>query len=403
MFASAIIAAGGRGARFGGDIPKQLIEFGGATMLERAVETFVRAACVHEIVVALPSALVADPPPYLRRRSKPLRVVAGGARRQDSVANAFEHVTPPADVVIVHDAARPFASELLVRRVVDAARESGAAIAALPAHDTVKEAASASRADEHTMVHRTLPRERIFLAQTPQAFRREILGAAIQLSRESGSDVTDEATLVERAGYPVRLVPGEAQNVKITTVDDWNVARAAAGGTAPALTRIGTGYDLHRLVEGRPLVLAGVSIPAPKGSLGHSDADVVCHSLTDAILGAAALGDIGGHFPDSDDRWRGAAGLDLLARAVQLVHEAGFVVVNVDAVVILERPKLAPYLPDICTNLARTLGIERLAVSVKGKTNEGLGEIGRGDAIAAHAVAFLTKTEVRRQTERDSE
>ena len=150
-------------------------------------------------------------------------------------------------------------------------------------------------------------------------------------------------------------------------------------------------------------MLAGVTIPAPKGSLGHSDGDVVCHSLTDAILGAAALGDIGHHFPDTDERWRGAAGLDLLARAVQLVRQAGFVVVNVDAVVILERPKLRGHLPDFCANLARILGVDRLAVSVKGKTNEGLGEIGRGDAIAAHAVAFLMrhKTEDRSQEPED--
>jgi 2-C-methyl-D-erythritol 4-phosphate cytidylyltransferase/2-C-methyl-D-erythritol 2,4-cyclodiphosphate synthase len=398
MFASAIIAAGGRGVRFGGDIPKQLIEFGGATLLERAVETFVRAACVHEVVVALPAELTTNPPPYLLGRSKPLHVVAGGLRRQDSVANAFERVAAAADVVVVHDAARPFASELLIQRIVDAARESGAAIAALPAHDTVKEAAT-SQAGEHAIVERTLARDRIFLAQTPQAFRREILNAAIRLSRERGGDATDEATLVERAGYPVRLVPGEIQNVKITTMDDWNSARTTQSAATASLTRIGTGYDLHRLVEGRPLVLAGVTIPAPKGSLGHSDGDVVCHSLTDAILGAAALGDIGHHFPDTDERWRGAAGLDLLARAVQLVRQAGFVVVNVDAVVILERPKLRGHLPDVCANLARTLGVDRLAVSVKGKTNEGLGEIGRGDAIAAHAVAFLMvqKTEDRRQ------
>jgi 2-C-methyl-D-erythritol 4-phosphate cytidylyltransferase/2-C-methyl-D-erythritol 2,4-cyclodiphosphate synthase len=391
MFTSAIIAAGGRGTRFGGDIPKQLIEFGGVSILERAVETFVRATCIHEIIVALPSELAADPPGYLLERSKPLYVVTGGLRRQDSVANAFERVATVADVVMVHDAARPFASERLVTRVVEAARESGAAIAALPAQDTVKEAVSASHAGDHTIIARTLPRDRIFLAQTPQAFRREILSAAIQMSRERDSEATDEASLVERAGYPVQLVPGENWNVKITTVDDLKVAHTAPETTTPSLTRVGTGYDLHRLVEGRSLVLAGVEIPAAKGALGHSDADVLCHSLTDAILGAAALGDIGRHFPDTDDRWRGAAGLDLLGRALQLVGESGFVVVNVDAVVILERPKLAGYLPDVCANLARTLQVDPTAVSVKGKTNEGLGEIGKGDAIAAHAVAVLTK------------
>jgi 2-C-methyl-D-erythritol 4-phosphate cytidylyltransferase/2-C-methyl-D-erythritol 2,4-cyclodiphosphate synthase len=333
---------------------------------------------------------MADPPSYLRHCSKPLHLVAGGARRQDSVAAAFEYVATIADVVVVHDAARPFASQSLIQRVVDAARESGAAIAALPAHDTVKEAAFRAQAGDGVLVQRTLPRENIFLAQTPQAFHRDVLQAAIQVGLEMGIDATDEAMLVERAGYQVRLVTGEPHNVKITTVDDWNTALAAAGGATPSLTRIGTGYDLHRLVEQRPLILAGISIASPKGSLGHSDGDVVCHSLTDALLGAAALGDIGRHFPDTDDRWRGAPGLDLLARAVQLVRAAGFVVGNIDVVVILERPKLAGYLPEICANLARTLGVDRAAVSVKGKTNEGLGDIGSGNAIAAHAVATLT-------------
>jgi 2-C-methyl-D-erythritol 4-phosphate cytidylyltransferase/2-C-methyl-D-erythritol 2,4-cyclodiphosphate synthase len=390
MFASAIIAAGGRGTRLGADVPKQLLDFAGATLLERTVETFARAPSVNEIVVALPSDVMADPPSYLRHCSKPLHLVAGGARRQDSVANAFEYVATIADVVVVHDAARPFASQALIQRVVDAARESGAAIAALPAHDTVKEAAFRAQAGDGVLVQRTLPRENIFLAQTPQAFHRDVLQAAIQVGLEMGIDATDEAMLVERAGYQVRLVTGEPHNVKITTVDDWNTALAAAGGATPSLTRIGTGYDLHRLVEQRPLILAGISIASPKGSLGHSDGDVVCHSLTDALLGAAALGDIGRHFPDTDDRWRGAPGLDLLARAVQLVRAAGFVVGNIDVVVILERPKLAGYLPEICANLARTLGVDRAAVSVKGKTNEGLGDIGSGNAIAAHAVATLT-------------
>lgn len=387
-FASAIIAAGGRGTRLGADGPKQLLEIRGTAILQWAVDTFVRATCIDEIVVALPPELAANPPPYLLGRSKPLHLVAGGRRRQDSVASAFDRVSSAADVVVIHDAARPFASEALVQRIVDAARASGAAIAAVPVKDTVKQAIIPARDEEGVMVEQTLPRERIFLAQTPQAFRREVLQAALLLGRQTGDDVTDEASLVERAGHPVQLVPGESQNVKITTADDLKMARETADTSAASL-RIGTGYDLHRLVEGRPFVLAGVTIPAAKGALGHSDADVVCHSITDAILGAAALGDIGRHFPDTDDRWRGAAGLDLLARAVELVRGRGFLVVNVDAVVIVERPKLAGHVPAIRANLAQTLGIDIAAVSVKGKTHEGLGDIGKGDAIAAHAVALL--------------
>jgi 2-C-methyl-D-erythritol 4-phosphate cytidylyltransferase/2-C-methyl-D-erythritol 2,4-cyclodiphosphate synthase len=392
MFVSAIIAAAGRGTRLGADGPKQLLDIGGTPMLQRAVDTFIRAARVDEIIVALPPELAVDPPPYLRDRSKPLYIVAGGVRRQDSVANAFERVSPAADVVIVHDAARPFATEQLINLTVEAAHESGAAIASLPVNDTVKEAAISRRPGQEPIVERTLPRDRIFLAQTPQAFRRDVLRDAIVLARQSEIDATDESTLAERAGHTVRLVPGEARNVKITTADDLRAARTASRDEIDRpLIRIGTGYDLHRLVEGRPLILAGVTIPSARGPLGHSDADVLCHALTDAMLGAAALGDIGRHFPDTDERWRGAAGLDLLGRAVALVHDNGFAIVNVDAVVIAERPKLTPHLPAICANLAQSLDIDRASVSVKGKTNEGLGEIGRGEAIACHAVALLRR------------
>ena len=392
MFVSAIIAAGGRGTRLGSDDPKQLLEIGGVPMLQRTVDTLLRAACVNEIIVVLPPDVARDPPSYLRDQRKPLYVVAGGVRRQDSVANAFERVSRAADVVVVHDAARPFATETLISRTVDAASESGAAIAALPASDTVKQAAAMVQAGQDLIVERTLPRERIFLAQTPQAFRREVLREAIALARDTGIDVTDEAALAERAGHLVRLVVGEPQNVKITTADDLHAARGMIQSEAErALLRIGTGYDLHRLTEGRPFVLAGVIIPFDKGPLGRSDADVLCHAITDAVLGAAAIGDIGRHFPDTDERWSSAAGLDLLARAIDLIRGHGLIVINIDAVVIAERPKLAAHIPAICANLARTLNVAVQAVSVKGKTNEGLGEIGRGEAIAAHAVALLTK------------
>lgn len=384
MFVTAIIAAGGRGARLGGDTPKQLLAIGGKPMLQRTLETFLGAACVHEIVVALPADVAADPPSYLQASGKPVQVVAGGARRQDSVAAAFACVSPAADIVVVHDAARPFATEALIERTIEAARDTGAAIAVLPANDTVKEIAA-------DLVERTIPRERIALAQTPQAFRRDVLEAALSGARELDRDATDEAMLAEQAGYDVRIVLGEPQNVKITTAADLKAARAASGQMERPTMQVGNGYDLHRLVEGRPFVLAGVTIPSPVGPEGHSDADVLCHAVTDAVLGAAALGDIGGHFPDTDERWRGAAGLDLLGRAVALVRTHGLAVGNVDAVVIVERPKLAPHVPAIRANLARVLDVDEAVVSVKGKTNEGLGEIGRGEAIACHAVATLAK------------
>jgi 2-C-methyl-D-erythritol 4-phosphate cytidylyltransferase/2-C-methyl-D-erythritol 2,4-cyclodiphosphate synthase len=380
MHVTAIIAAGGRGQRFGGEQPKQLQRVGGRTLLERSVAIFVGHPAVNEVIVAVPDEILANPPAYLTNN---VRLVAGGPRRQDSVANAFAAANERSTVIVIHDAARPFASADLVTRTIEAAARSGAALAALPARDTVKRA-------EGRVVAETLPRESIYLAQTPQAFRRDVLQRALGLAARGEMDVTDEATLAERAGDCVTLVEGEPTNIKITTPDDLPIAEAIAHGRSAGVAgRAGIGYDLHRLVEGRPLILGGVTIPFDRGLAGHSDADAVCHAITEAMLGAAAAGDIGRHFPDTDPRWKGVSSLDLLRRAAGLLRERGLAIANVDASVIAERPKLAPYIDAMRANVAAAIGIAVDCVSIKGKTNEGIGEIGRGEAIAAHAIAFI--------------
>jgi 2-C-methyl-D-erythritol 4-phosphate cytidylyltransferase/2-C-methyl-D-erythritol 2,4-cyclodiphosphate synthase len=379
---TAIIAAAGRGSRLGGSRPKQLLAVGGRELLERSVELFASHPAVNDVIVALPADLAVNPPAYLRRAPH-VRIVAGGARRQDSVANAFAAVSEQSDVVVVHDAARPFASAALVTRTIEAAAETGAALAALPARDTVKRAAAGP-----PLVTETLPREQIYLAQTPQAFRRDVLQAALALAARSPLEATDEAALAERLGRPVRLVEGEAANIKVTTADDVPIAEALAGGRA-VTARIGIGYDIHRLVEGRQLILGGVTIPFDRGLKGHSDGDTVCHAIIEAILGAAAAGDIGRHFPDTDPAWAGASSLDLLRRAVAVVRQRGLEVANVDASIIAERPKLAPHVDRMRANVAEAIGVGIEQVSIKGKTNEGVGELGRGEAIAAHATALL--------------
>ncbi len=387
MYVTAIIAAGGRGERFGAGRPKQLLEVAGQTILERSVNAFLAHAAVTDVIVALPPELAGQPPAYLLNTSKPLRVVAGGARRQDSVANAFRQIAAQSELIVVHDAARPFASSDLIARTIAAAAESGAALAALEARDTVKALRLASPAQgSDRFVERTLDRQTIFLAQTPQAFRRDVLRDALGVA----GDATDEATLAERAGHAVRIVEGETSNIKVTTPEDLVIAEAIGrGGKAARTGRAGMGYDLHRFVEGRPLILGGVTIPFDRGLAGHSDADAVCHAVTDAILGAAGAGDIGRHFSDTDPRWKGASSIDLLRRAVEVVHAEGLGVGNVDATVILERPKLAPYIDQMRANLAAVLGVTIDRVSIKGKTNEGLGELGRGEAIAVHAIALV--------------
>ena len=384
----AIVAAGGRGARLGAEVPKQLLSIGGESILRRSVRLFAQLERIGEIVVVLPPDLAAAARLDLDAPGKPLSVVAGGARRQDSVRLGFEAIRDRADIVVIHDAARPFASPGLVMRTIDAAVESGAALAALGVSDTVKLAGAVGSAGP-IVVERTVPRERVFLAQTPQAFRTDVLAAAIDAGRGEVM-ATDEASLAESAGFPVRIVAGEPTNLKITTMTDLKIAEALAGvERAPVRIRVGTGYDLHRLVDGRPLILGGVTVPAAKGLAGHSDADVLAHAITDAILGAVARGDIGRHFPDTDPQWKGASSMAMLAHAVALAGEAGYEIVNVDAVVIAERPKLAPHLEDIRASLAAVLGVEPACISVKGKTNEGVDAIGRGEAMAVHAVVLV--------------
>ena len=402
MRVAAIIAAGGRGTRLGADQPKQFLDIGDSSMLRLSVDALRRSPRIQTIVVALPADRLAGASTALPDEpGAALVFVAGGARRQDSVANAFARIAADIDIVLVHDAARPFVPAEVIERTIDAAAAHGAAIAAIPVRDTVKQA-SAALVDGSHVVQATLRREEIFLAQTPQAFRRDVLAAA--MAAAGALDATDEAMLAERAGFPVHLVPGDPANVKVTTPEDLDRARKTiagrepetgsrephVGAAAPRL-RIGTGYDLHRLVAGRPLILAGVTIPFELGLDGHSDADIVCHAVTDAVLGAAAAGDIGRMFPDTDPHWKDADSLALLRAAAARVHAQGFAVSNVDVTVIAQRPRLLPHLEAMRLNLARALGVEIGAVSVKGKTNEGVDSMGHGESMACHAVALLLR------------
>jgi 2-C-methyl-D-erythritol 4-phosphate cytidylyltransferase/2-C-methyl-D-erythritol 2,4-cyclodiphosphate synthase len=291
----------------------------------------------------------------------------------------------------------------------------------MAASDTVKWVPSAGAPGGSRVVERTLARDSVFLAQTPQAFRRSVLADAVALGR-AGAERTDEAALAEMARHRVRVVEGGRRNIKITTPDDLVIAGAlitdmslaASDGrrpesapvgrgesedqvaedddgrsSRPPAVRVGSGYDLHRLVEGRPLVLGGVPLPFELGLAGHSDADVLSHAVTDAILGALALGDIGQHFPDTDPRWEGASSIDLLARVAAMAAERGFAISNVDATVIAERPKLGPFRAAVVERLCQALSVASGVVSVKAKTNEGVDATGRGEAIAVHAVVLL--------------
>ena len=383
----AIVAAGGRGERLRAGVPKQLLSLAGRTILEWSVDAFLACPLVSEVVVVLPADLVAAAERFgWHAAPKPVRIVIGGARRQDSVAAGAAAAADRTEVFVIHDAARPFVTGTVIERTIEAAREHGAAVAALRASDTVKRAAR----EAPFVIAATIPRDEVWLAQTPQAFRRDVLEAALALGA-TGVEATDEAVLAELAGHPVRLVEGDPRNIKITTASDLETARAwiEAGRGAQEQMHIGLGYDLHRFASGRRLVLGGITIPSERGLEGHSDADAVCHAVTDAILGAAAIGDIGRLFPDTAPEWKDASSLDLLRRAMAAVGEAGYAVSNVDVVVIAERPKIGPHVQAMRESLAGALRITPADVSIKGKTNEGVDAVGRGEALAVHAVAAL--------------
>jgi 2-C-methyl-D-erythritol 4-phosphate cytidylyltransferase/2-C-methyl-D-erythritol 2,4-cyclodiphosphate synthase len=386
MKVSAIVVAGGRGERLGGSIPKQLRQLHGKTLLERSIIPFDILEDVHEIIVVLPHDLVVSQPDCLNQIWTDVRVVEGGERRQDSVALGFDAVSPDSDFILVHDAARPFCTTELVKRSLEAAIDCGAAIPAVGVQDSLKLGVLDS---DFEIVERTISRERVFCAQTPQAFSKSVLFEAIEIGR-SGVSCTDEAALAEKAGHQVRLVKGDPRNMKITTEADLLLAREMTPSVEHNVQiRVGLGYDLHRLVEDRPLILAGVTIPGSHGLHGHSDADVVCHAVADSVLGAAGAGDIGKHFPDDDPKWKNASSIELLGRVTKLVEELGVRVVNLDVVVITDWPKIRDYSDVMCQRLAQALNVSSNVVSIKGKTSEGVGALGRGEAIAVQAVALL--------------
>ncbi len=307
---------------------------------------------------------------------KPVRIVQGGETRAHSVKAGVE-AAEDAQFVAIHDAARPFVSEELITRLIKVAAEVGAAAPALAVQDTVK------RVSE-SVVAETVPRADLTTVQTPQVFLRErYVKSLAEIDEDDYIFLTDDCMVLERASFPVMLVEGERSNRKLTSPED------LLGEINVRPMRIGHGYDVHRLVTGRSLILGGVTVPHPKGLQGHSDADVLCHVVMDALLGALALGDIGMHFPDTDPSYAGVSSLWLLGECEKKVREQGYVVQNIDATLICQNPKLSGHILAIRKNLSKVLQIELSCVSVKATTEESLGFTGREEGIAAHCVALL--------------
>ncbi|MCL1983167.1 MAG: 2-C-methyl-D-erythritol 4-phosphate cytidylyltransferase [Clostridiales bacterium] len=372
---AAIIAAAGSGSRMGRELPKQYLDVGGRPMVVKAAEMFSRCRHIDCTIVVADAEHCEKCSELLQGSGIDAIVTVGGKTRQDSVYEGLKRLPPETDYVLIHDAARPFAEERLIGDILEAVLEKKAVVCAVPVKDTIR----VMTGSESSV---TADRSLIHAVQTPQAFEKQLIMDAYEKARKDGFTGTDDAVLAERAGHVVYIVPGSYANIKITTGCDMPLGKE---------TRVGTGFDAHAFAAGRKLFLGGVEIPFDRGLAGHSDADVLLHAVMDALLGASGSGDIGEHFPDSDARYLGVSSLSLLEAVARVVQAKGYGIGNIDAVVIAEKPKIAPYKQEMSKAVAKALGISEDRINIKGTTTEKLGFAGREEGIAAHAVCTLIK------------
>ncbi|HVZ13956.1 MAG TPA: bifunctional 2-C-methyl-D-erythritol 4-phosphate cytidylyltransferase/2-C-methyl-D-erythritol 2,4-cyclodiphosphate synthase [Bauldia sp.] len=387
MKTAAIIVAAGRGSRAGsGEIPKQYQPVGGVSVLRRSLETFLDSGLADLLVPVIgpdDAGQYAKVAPQHDRLAAP---ITGGATRQASVrAGLAALADSEPDRVLIHDAARPFAGTDLIQRVVAALDAADAVVPVLPVASTLK-------AVTDGMVTATVSRAGLFTAETPQGFRYELIRQAHEKAAGAGHEFTDDAAVAEWVGIRVKTVAGDPANVKLTTAED--IAAADRRLTMEAMMklgdiRVGVGYDVHPFGPGDDVMLGGIAVPHTRGLLGHSDADVMLHALTDAVLGAIGAGDIGAHFPPTDEKWKGAASSTFLAEAVARVRARGGVIAHLDVTYLGEGPKVGPHREAMRASIAAIAGIAVDRVGVQATTNEGLGFIGRGEGAAAYAVATV--------------
>ena len=380
---AAIVVAAGQGVRAGGDLPKQFRRIGGDTLLQRALSAFtgVPAVSLVQPVIRL------DDLAFVRTLTEGMNIlppVSGGATRQASVRAGLEALEPQKpDIVLIHDAARPFASSELIARAIEAVEKTGAAIPGLPVTDTVK------HIDRTGTIETTLDRNSIRLVQTPQAFAfPTLLKAHRHAATQGRDDFTDDAALAEWVGMKVSVFEGEPGNIKLTTPDDFARAEAIQS-TSLGDVRTGSGFDVHAFGPGDHVTLGGIRIPCDKALTGHSDADVALHALTDAILGALADGDIGAHFPPTDPQWRGASSDRFLVFAVDRVRARGGLIAHLDLTIVCEFPRISVHRDTMRANIARLARIDTERVAVKATTSEKLGFTGRGEGIVAYGTATV--------------
>ncbi len=383
----AIILAGGSGVRMGRE--KQYLPLAGRPMIERTVEAFVSSGLFSGVILALaPENLKKHGPAWQRAG---VRTAPAGATRMESLRSAFRLVSPGAGLVAVHDGARPLVSPALIETCLLAAARAGAAVPAVPLKDTVKAVSADGKFFENTP-----PRASLMAVQTPQCYRRGVLADLLAAAAEK--DYSDESQVLEQLGIKAAVVPSDYRNIKVTTPEDILIAeafmketKAVTSRSRAPLARAGFGYDIHRLVEGRPLVLGGVKIDHPKGLLGHSDGDVVLHAICDALLGAISAGEIGVYFPPTDLTIMGISSSAIAEKTLEVLASRKARIINVDATIVAEEPKLKPHYEAIRDSVARILRLEKDEVSVKAKSREGLGDVGHGEAIMCFATASVLK------------
>lgn len=393
---AAIIPAAGSGIRMGLSEPKQFYELGGVPILVHTLGVFEKVDAVGQVIVVVPVEQCDRVETLVQqyRLAKVSKVVAGGEKRQDSVLAGLRILPAEVELVLVHDGVRPFVPVSVIDNCLREAEKNGAAMAAVPVKDTLKSVSG------QRMIQKTIGRDKVWQAQTPQAAAKSLLLQAYRLAGEMENfSATDEAGLLELLGQPVKVVEGSEKNIKITRTEDLVLARAilreeAEGGEnlAEKLQYCsGYGYDAHRLVTGRPLILGGERISNDKGLEGHSDADVIIHALCDAILGAAGAGDIGQHFPDTDPKFKNISSLTILKEVTAIATGKGFNLVNADITVVAQKPKLAPYFEAMKNNLAAACGASPESINLKATTTEKMGFAGRGEGMCAHAVVMMAR------------
>ncbi len=384
-----ILLAGGSGSRMKLDINKAFLPLNGKSVLARSAEAF-RSFGNDMIVVTRPGEqALAEADLFALGLPFPIRWAEGGSTRQESVSHALAMLRDfPDEIVLVHDAARCMVDGGTIRRVLESVKEFRSGVASIPVKDTIKTCSSELLAEE------TLPRDRLRAMQTPQGFIIRDLLYAMDRAEKDHYLGTDDASLLEHCGLPVHLTEGNERNRKLTTREDLNMLKAELNEKIFPAFRVGQGYDVHRLVEGRPLVLCGIVIPWEYGLLGHSDADVAIHALMDAMLGAAGLGDIGRHFPDTDPRYKGISSMELLRTVMALLQERRLVPANVDITIVAQKPRLAPYIQKMAASVAQALSLPESRVNVKATTTERLGFEGRMEGISSQAVCLLMEKPV---------